>query len=182
MNLLPVSRHPRLTATDAEAGFQQQPCKAQPGEKTFKLVMFEISALHFALRIEAVQRVVGRAQVIYGSQESRIGIAHIGDEEITVVDLHKRFTADSNLSTRAIAPLPPPYLIITHGSTGEWLGIPVTTTPVLCEVTLSQIRALPNAYCHANQLRIANHVALIPQEPEPITVFLIDVERIFQYI
>jgi purine-binding chemotaxis protein CheW len=61
---------------------------------------------------------------------------------------------------------------------GELYGIPVADSPLLIEVPLSRIRVLPESYRRANTLDLASHVAVIPQEGAPLTVFLLDVDRL----
>jgi len=100
-----------------------------------------------------------------------VGVTHVGEREITVVDLHQRFFKSSLPSESQ----PGGYLVIVKNSTGELYGIPVADTPVLMEVPLSMIRVLPESYRRADTLDVASHVAVIPQEGAPVTVFLLDV-------
>jgi purine-binding chemotaxis protein CheW len=53
------------------------------------------------------------------------------------------------------------------------------------EIPLSAIRLLPESYRRADTLEVASHVAVIPQDKESITIFLLDVDLlmpIFQEI
>jgi purine-binding chemotaxis protein CheW len=63
-----------------------------------------------------------------------------------------------------------------QNTTGELYGIPVAETPVLMEVSLSQVRVLPESYRRADTLDVASHVAVIPQETAPLTLFVLDVD------
>jgi purine-binding chemotaxis protein CheW len=136
-----------------------------------KLVVFSIGNLNLALPIESVYKVVNRTPV-YGSGLKPVGVAHVGDGEITVVDLYQRFFRASQFSESVRGG----YLVIVKSQTGELYGIPVADTPVLLEVPLSQIRVLPESYRRADTLDVASHVAVIPQEAGALTIFLLDVE------
>ena len=74
-----------------------------------KLLSFPIGKLNAALHIDVVQKVVNFATV-YGSGLNHYGIATIEGEEITVIDLHKKFFLIPQVSlkerTRNIYSLP----------------------------------------------------------------------------
>lgn len=146
----------------------------------FKLIVFRLGGLHLALPIESVYKVVNRTPV-YGSGLSSIGVAHVGDGEVTVVDLYRRFFKSDEYDEFESSN----YLAIVRHKTGELYGIPVAETPILMEVPLSMIRVLPESYRRADTLEVASHVAVIPQEAAQLTVFVLDVDLllpIFQEI
>ncbi len=138
---------------------------------SLKLIVFGMGSLNLALRIESVYKVVNHTP-IYGTGLKPVGVAHVGDGEVTVVDLYRQFfkTSPSKESE------PGGYLVIVKNTTGELYGIPVPHTPLLLEVPLSQIRVLPESYRRADTLGVASHVAVIPQEVAPLTIFLLDVD------
>jgi purine-binding chemotaxis protein CheW len=142
-------------------------------EKLVKLLTFSIGKLNIALHIDCATKIIN-STAIYGSGLNHLGLAHIGDKEITVVDLHKRLFR---------TPLPRDsetqgYLILAKNSQGEDFGILTNETPTLVDVPLADIRLLPDSYRHADTLVIASHVAVIPQPQGQITVFLLDVDQI----
>lgn len=134
-----------------------------------KLIVFTIGSLHLALRIESVYKVVERTPV-YSSGLHHVGVAHMGDSEITVVDLNWQFFQSSSISASG------GYLVILQNTIDEFYGIPVPNTPALMEVPLSLFRVLPEAYRRADSLEVASHVAVIPQGSVPLTIFLLDVQ------
>lgn len=138
-------------------------------QKLIKLIVFFIGKLNFALPIERVYKILNRTS-IYGSGTNQVGIAHISDREITVIDLHRRFFKASSINEAETNG----YLVILQNTTGELYGIPVAEAPILMDVPLSTIRVLPESYRQADTLEIARHVAVIPQEEESLTVFLLD--------
>lgn len=140
---------------------------------SLKVVAFVIGNLNFALRIETVYKVLNQTPV-YGSGLNSVGIAHIGDREVIVVDLHRQLF-QSSISNGASKG---DYLIIAQSSRGELYGIPVAIVPALMEIPLSIVRVLPESYRHADTLGFASHVAVIPQVEAPLTIFLLDVEQL----
>ncbi|HAJ58391.1 MAG TPA: chemotaxis protein CheW [Cyanobacteria bacterium UBA8543] len=143
---------------------------------SLKLIVFGIGSLNLALPIESVYKVVNHTPV-YGSGLNAVGVAHVGDGEVTVVDLYQQFfKASSFKESTQIA-----YLVIVKNTLGELYGIPITDTPILLEVPLSQIRVLPESYRQADTLGVASHVAVIPQEASPLTIFLLDVDLLLPF-
>jgi purine-binding chemotaxis protein CheW len=138
---------------------------------SLKLIVFSMGGLNLALRIESVYKVVNRTPV-YSSGVGFVGVTHVGDGEVTVVDLYQRFFKFNPPSHFD----PGGYLVIVKNTTGELYGIPVPDTPTLVEVPLSQIRVLPESYRRADTLEVASHVAVLPQDAAPLTIFLLDVD------
>ena len=58
-------------------------------DRAIKLLVFTMGKLNLALHIERVQKVIDRVPV-YSSGLNHMGIIHIEDKEVTVVDLHKK--------------------------------------------------------------------------------------------
>ncbi|HEY9669738.1 MAG TPA: chemotaxis protein CheW [Coleofasciculaceae cyanobacterium] len=138
-----------------------------------KLVVFTIGNLNLALRIELVYKVVNHTST-YGSGLGAVGITHLNEGEITVLDLHQRLLKTNPVSESKSNG----YLVVVQNKIGELYGIPVAETPALIEVPLSMIRVLPESYRRADTLDVATHVAVIPQDETPLTVFLLDVDRL----
>lgn len=136
-----------------------------------KLIVFGIGNLNFAVRIEFVHKVLNHTP-IYGSGIKQVGVTHVEDYEVTVVDLYQRFFNSSQTDEYCTGG----YLAIVQNTKGELYGIPVAQTPVLMEVPLSTLCVLPESYRRADTLEVASHVAVIPQEGAPLTVFLLDVD------
>ena len=142
---------------------------------SFRVVVFKMGNLNLALRVETVYKVLNQPQV-YGSGLNGLGIAHVGDRKITVVDLHWRLFQSGILTEVSKKG----YLIIVQNREGEFYGIPVAVVPALMEVSLAKIQVLPESYRHANILGIASHFCQIPQGEESLMIFLLDVEQLLQ--
>jgi len=142
-------------------------------QQIIKLVVFPVGSLTVAFSIQSVQKVINYTQV-YGSGLSHIGVAHLEDREITVIDLHKRlFNRSQPIESEKKA-----YLILAKNSLGEQFGIIVNQTPALLDISLSSIRILPESYRRADTLEIASHVTVIPQETGTQTIFILDSDRL----
>lgn len=149
------------------------PFKAAPADKVVrrrKLLIFSVGKLNMALPIESVYKIL-RHTAIHGSGTTPVGIAHIGNREMTVIDLYQRLFKVPSPSVRQQQ-----FLIVASNSIGEQFGILVQTTPTLEDVPLSQIRLLPDSYRRADTLEIASHVTAIPKGEETLTAFAIDVD------
>ncbi len=150
----------------------QNPLQTVKNERSIKLVQFSVGNLHLALAVDSVRKIL-RHTPVHGSGTSAFGIAHVGDTEVTVVDLSRKlfkvsqFIADDHRG----------YLILSLDSIGETFGIWVAETPTLIEIPLSKLRVLPESYRRSDTLAIASHVTVIPKGDSQVTVFLLDVDR-----
>jgi len=142
---------------------------------SLKVVVFEMGNLNLALRIETVYKILNQSPV-YGSGLNGLGIAHVDEREVTVVDLHRRLF-QSRVINEAFKK---GYLIIVQNMGGELYGIPVAAVPVLREVPLSKIQVLPDSYRQANLLGIASHFCHISQAEASLIIFLLDVDKLLQ--
>ena len=152
------------TLTSSPPSLKQS--KTRDAVASLKVIVFEMGSLKLALRIETVYKVLNQIPV-YGSGINGATIARVGDRDVTVVELHRRFFAPRGN-----------YLTIVQNSKGELYGIPVVAVPVLMAVPLSSIQVLSESYRHSDLLEIATHVCHIPQEETPLTIFLLDVEQL----
>lgn len=137
-----------------------------------KVVVFSIGNLKLALRIETAYKVLNQTPV-YGIGSSGVGIANVGDRDVTVVDLHQQLFRSSNIDEGVNKG----YLLIIQNKKGELYGIPVAGVPAVMEIPLTDIRVLPHSYRHADVFGFATHVCHIPQAEVPLTIFLLDVDQ-----
>ena len=63
-----------------------------------KLVVFRIESINFAFPIECVNKVINYTTV-YSSGLNDIGIAHVEDQEIPIIDLDRRLFKSTQIST-----------------------------------------------------------------------------------
>jgi len=138
-----------------------------------RVILFSVGNLTLGFRIEAVHKVLKQTQV-HGSGVNSVGVTHMGDHELIVVDLQQRLFQSSSLTTGSKRG----YLIVAQNKAGDFYAIPVATPPTLMEVPLETIRILPEPYRRADTLGIASHVAVIPQADSSLTLFLVDVDQL----
>ena len=141
--------------------------------KTIKLVVFKIGNLNVALHIDSVQKIINYA-TIYSSGLNHFGVVNIGKQEITVIDLHKRLFNQPQIRKSEKAG----YLILVKNSIDELFGISIHKTPNLLDVPLTSIRAIPLSYRHADTLKIASHVTVVPQENGELTIFILEPDEL----
>jgi chemotaxis signal transduction protein len=141
--------------------------------RTIKLLTFGVGQLNLALPVDIVKKVINYT-TIYSSGLNHMGVAHIDDREVTVIDLHKRlYKVSQPMGSDSRG-----YLILSRNNLGEPFAIWVAKTPTLQDVLMSKVRALPESYRRSDTLEIASHVTVIQQKDESVTVFLLDVDRL----
>ena len=141
--------------------------------ESLKLLIFNIGSLNLALPVEFVVKVANYTN-IYSSGLNHLGMAHVGDRDITIIDLHKRLFEVSQIPQSGEKA----YFIVVRNNSGEQFGILVTKTPSLIDVQSSLIRGLPESYRRADTLEIASHVAVIRQEDTSATIFILDADML----
>jgi len=161
-----------LINPNPDASLNRRQLHRTNGSALLKVIVFNVGSLSCGLRIESIYKVLKQTQV-YGSGLNSIGIAHMGERELVVVDLEQRLFQSSILNGSEQRG----YLIVAQ-TVGEFFGIPVAAAPTLMEVPLATIRVLPESYRQADTLGIASHVAVIPQAETSMTLFLLDVDRL----
>lgn len=156
---------------------------------TVKLLVFSIGKLTLALPVEQIQKVT-KYTPLHGSGRSYVNLTHIGQQEITVIDLHQKLFNISREELNFdggyfILTKPRPISLIkegkkvTHNTLKETLAIRAIDAPLLIDIALSKIRTLPNSYRYSDTLEIASHVAIIPQEDRITqTIFILDLEHL----
>ena len=154
-----------------------------------KLLVFNIGKLTLSVPVEQVQKVI-KHLAIYGSGLSHVNLVHVGEQEVAVIDLHRKLFKVSQpeilngkgyfiITKSEAAPSFYGGVSLTKNVIGEPLGIMVAQTPSLMDVPLDRVRTLPDSYRHADTLAIASHVAVIPQpENKSVTVFILDLKQL----
>lgn len=140
-----------------------------------KMIVFTVGNFDLALPIEIVYKVLNQLPV-YGSGLNGVGVAHVGDVEVTVIDLHRQLFQSSIINETSRKG----YLLIFHSKSGDLYGIPVASVPVLMDLPLDSIRVLPESYRSGDILQMATHVCYLPQEEPPLTIFLVNPEQMLQ--
>ncbi len=138
--------------------------------QTLKLIVFSLGQsstklLYLGAEINSVKKIISQT-TIHSSGRTLAGVAHLDDQEVTIVDLH-RSVFGTPISQAS-------YLVILRLSSGELLGIPVEKSPALLEVPTKDVRVLPASYRQVDTLSIASHVTVAETEEGSQTIFLLD--------
>lgn len=155
----------------SKAGSVQQ-SQSRDSAASVKMIVFTIGNFDLALPVEIVHKVLNQIPV-YGSGLNGVGIAHIGDSEVTVIDLHRQLFQSSIINEAGQKG----YLLVIHTKDGELYGIPVSSVPALMDLPIASIRVLPESYRSGDILGIATHVCYLPKEEPPLTIFLVNPEQ-----
>jgi purine-binding chemotaxis protein CheW len=162
-----MTNTPFTSPVDIESPLEQQ------SRQQLKLLIFQVGKLYVALSVDFVKKIVKGAE-IYSSGTTEVGMTQINDQNITVIDLHRRLFKQS----QTLEQMTEPFLILAKNTIDEVFGILVGETPTLIDVSLSQIRVLPDSYRRSDTLEIATHVTKIQQNEQMLTVFILDVDKL----
>jgi len=142
---------------------------------TLRVVTFLVGDLTLAVPIHSVYRVLSQISIA-GSGERGVGVAHLEDYELTVFDLeYKLFTEPRQ---QGIIHAPTGSHLIVVQSQAEVLGLLVKQAPTLMNLARDRVRVLPASYRKTDTLGFCSHVAVLQEEKEMTTVFLLDVEQL----
>ncbi|NCO75882.1 MAG: chemotaxis protein CheW [Cyanobacteria bacterium] len=139
-----------------------------------KFLVFPIDNLNVALHIDSIKKIINYS-TIFSSGLNHYGLVSIGEEEITVIDLHKRLFN----TVQVLGIEDKKYLLLALNSNNETFGILIKNAPELYDIPLNQIRVLPPSYRRADTLKIASHVTVIMGEnDEEKTIFILDPDEL----
>jgi len=146
-----------------------------------RLLVFSIQKLTLALPVHRVRKVIKYAPM-HGSGLSHVNLAHFGNQQLTVIDLHQKLFNQSQDDVNADGG----YFIVVRSDQTEdselgedYVGIRAIEAPILMDVSVEYIRRLPSSYRYADTLKIASHVAIIPDEESSSssqTIFVLDLD------
>lgn len=137
-----------------------------------RVVAFKIHTLNLGVPMPSVARVLYEVPV-YGTGQNGIGITHLGEKELTIIDLKQQLFGSSYLnSTASERPLVGSHVIVAQNQAREQCGLLLDTAPTLIDVPPNSIRVLPDSYRRA-ELGFCNYVAVVPETA--LTMFLLDI-------
>jgi purine-binding chemotaxis protein CheW len=136
--------------------------------KVEKFVVFKIVDYFLALPISAVVKAIDYP--LGNEAIASAGLVQIGQHMLKLLDLHQ-ITSNATSKTHA------PFLVITQLNRNELYAIPVEEPPNLVELPRDSIRALPRWEHCLGLLELVSHVAEISEAGQPLTVFLLDINR-----
>ena len=142
--------------------------KKSPAADAKKYISFRLGHAVIALPIQDVLRVIN-----YPKQNSQalneLGIARIGRHTVEILDQSK-LGLSQLLSSSSTSKLP--FLVILRNSIGNLVGIPTNAPPALINIETKWTRPFRSEAVSAVDIAI-NQIAIVPEAPEPQTIFLL---------
>jgi len=140
-----------------------------------RVVTFPVGTLTLAVPIQSVYRVLSEI-TIHGSGERGVGVAHLEDCELTVFDLEYHLFIEN--IKNSVNHVTKNHVIVVQ-SQQEVVGLQVKEAPSLKNIPRDRVRVLPPSYRQADTLSFCSHVAVLEAAKMQLTIFLLDVERLF---
>ncbi|AFZ44965.1 CheW domain protein [Halothece sp. PCC 7418] len=144
-------------------------------QTTVRVVTFSVGTLILAVPIQSVYRVLSQI-TIHGSGEKGVGVAHLEDCELTVFDLEYYLFIDN--IKNSVNHVTKNHVIVVQ-TQQEVVGLQVKDAPTLRNLPRDRVRVLPASYRQADTLSFCSHVAVLEETEATLTIFLLDVERLF---
>jgi chemotaxis signal transduction protein len=142
-----------------------------------RVVTFAIADYRLALPMSAVLRVVN-CPPQFNQGTGKVEFVHLGQHSIMILNLHHRLTLNRSEPRRHQGQ----FLIVTHAVQQELCAIRVDTPPDVLELPTQVMRQLPDAYQQGHPLSIASHVAVLPDDAEASSIFILDMQRTVQIL
>ena len=154
-----------------------QPASPVKPAATLRVVTFAIADYRLALPMSSVLRVVN-CPPQFSQGAGKIEFVHLGQHSIMVLNLHQRLT----LRRREPCLNQGQFLIVTPAVRQELCAIRVDRPPDVLDLPTQFMRQLPDAYRQGHPLSIASHVAVLPEEPDAASIFILDMPRTVQIL
>ena len=152
--------------------------KFQTHNSLVKLLTFSVGKLKLALPVSKVKK-IQKYSPLHSSGTSHVSLTHLGDQEVTVVDLHQKLfkVSQDDLCNDGGYFIISKSLLRNESPVSEHLGIRIMESPSLLDAPIESIRVLPNSYRNADTLEIASHVAVVKSElGVEQTIFILDLQ------
>ena len=130
----------------------------------------------FALPVESVLKVIPCPPINW-AVGGELGMADIGSDNVTTLDLHRHFFPHTSKVINDS-----PFLVLLNTITSETCGIPVTGLPVLSDIPLSTIRPVSLSYRQVATIDFASHMAILsdPENNKSIKIFLLGMSELIE--
>jgi purine-binding chemotaxis protein CheW len=160
---------------------------------SLRIVVFSLSENAFsnqedylcALPVEAVFKAISCPPINW-AVDSGIGMADLGAENVTVVNLRQHFLQATSASQEEKKSSPVAnsdnFLILLRTATGELCGIPVSKPPTLTDIPVSTIVPVPLSYRELAGLSWASHMAMLSdkEKQKPLKIFLLGMSKVIE--
>lgn len=157
------------------------------GETAQQLIVFQLRQQWFALPIQFAYRVVPSGSVYRTRAGENNKVALHQGYELVVVDIDRlifktrspqnRHLLPSSSAERLHADLSQGHMLILQNPQGQFIGIPLESTPGLRRVPNSAFAPIPDAYLEEGNIRCVS--ALVNPSPEEPPMFLLNLDQLF---
>ena len=124
-----------------------------------KAIAFKVLDKWFALPIEAVLRIVP-CPPLDAPIKNCLGLAEWDRQNITVIDLAQKLQPESSEIAK-IQTTDRSFLILTQTQSAELCGFLTRNSPVLLNIPLASIRAIPASYRQVAELNVVSKMSVI---------------------
>lgn len=145
-------------------------------EKTKQIISFYLQKEWFALPIETVQKVIQMGKVYGDPQGIGISLTNYQGREILVVDVARRIFGENQISSFVEKIIESRLLLIVQSDSGDIIGLPVDSTPVMRRVAESAFTAIPETYMAQKNIHCIS--STIIQLSDHLPLFLLDANKL----
>lgn len=142
-----------------------------------QFLTFGVRQEQFAVPIAQAYRVIPLPPIYGDPQQRGIGLVTYETHEILVIDIG-RCLFDDPLSTSEAQKLK--FLLILQPSLeADWLGLPLTTPPVIERIPKDAIHPIPSNYLHWGSIHNVSSLMVSSQADQELPpIFIVDIEQV----
>jgi chemotaxis signal transduction protein len=145
-------------------------------EKTKQIISFCLRQEWFALPIETIQKVIQMGKVYGDPQGIGISLTNYQGQEILVIDVARRIFGENQTTSAMLNATEPRFLLIVQGDSGDVIGLPVDSTPVMRRVAESSFTAIPESYIAQGNIHCISSTSIQLKDHPPL--FLLDANQL----
>jgi hypothetical protein len=156
--------------------------KTKIQEATFKLMVTKFGDSHLGLQMNDIEKIVrtpemkksgGRVSVD-GVVRSFLYSATWGQRNLMLFDLHEKIYATRNPGSGYTA------ILNLTAESGAQYALEMLNLPTILPIPKTAVRPIPTEEGDRQALSLASHFAVIEQPKGPVTIFIVDTQRLFQ--
>jgi chemotaxis signal transduction protein len=152
-------------------------------EKTKQFISFRLRQEWFVLPIDAVQRVIQMGKVYGDPQGTGVSLTNFQGQETVVVDVAYLIFGDSSLARdekklSVASEKNQPRILLILQSSGEIVGLPVDSTPIMRRVPDSALTPIPETYIAQGNVRCISSTMIQLNDHPPM--FLLDPSQLVE--
>ncbi|HEY9825380.1 MAG TPA: chemotaxis protein CheW [Stenomitos sp.] len=139
-----------------------------------KVLIFSVGALHLAVRLEGVSKVIPMPQILK-SGDKFLGLTQLDGQDVIVLDLGQYVYGQAAQTSQGF--------LITVQTERNRYGLTAATLPIMRQMPVSDFQAVPSDYRDRDVLGVADAmVSAVLDNKEAVTAFVLDPERLLSLI